>query len=176
MRTTFLEKRVAVEGEVEVPDGMMSFDSLVDYLGYPVELFGVSNRSLPPTRPGDNPDGFPRVALLDAASFLLWVIIGDYAYEQGATNLTGPGGVLSESEIRERPSQDVMSVPALSAHDEVLTVTSDVVGWVRRIDVSPRHYVGVYGFAGGAGRLGARPTPPAALRGLVASLTFRDYS
>ena len=177
MRTTFLERRLAVEAEVDVPETMFATRRLVRFLGYPVEMFSVSNRAIPPTAPTDNPDSFPRVNVLDASAFLLWVVLGDYAYDRGASTLTGPNGSLSEEEIRARPLRGAVdSVPALSSRDRGWTFTPSVFAWWRTFDVSPNHYVTLYGFTGGAPHYSRDSRPPAGLAGLVGSLRFRDYS
>ena len=176
----FLERRLGVEAEVDVPDDLYARERLVPSLGYPAELISVSNKKLPQTGRSDGLAAWPRVQGLGADGFLLWVTVGDYAFDAEAPELTGPRGQLDDEQIRARKPQRVDFVPQLSERDNggprAHTLWPDTYLWSREVIVSERHYVMLYAFVSGTTRFEASNRPPDKLGQLVGSMSFRDYS
>jgi hypothetical protein len=175
----FMEPRLGVEVDVDIPDGLEATGRLVPRLGYPGELCGFSNQRLPQTGPDDLPHSFPRVDALNASSMLVWLTVGDYAYDDGAATLTGPGKGTPVDVIRLRPHVEVGFVPSLSAADtggRTFSVWPDTYQWARTIAVSPRHYVNLYAWVPGLAEYVTSNQPPQAAAALVGSITIRDYS
>jgi hypothetical protein len=124
----------------------------------------------------DDPDNFPRVALLNASSFRLWAVVGDCVYDRGAPELAGPNGKLTDDEIRGATSRGVGAVQPLSAQDRNFAFSSTVYAWTRMLPLSRQHYVTLYVFSGGAARFTSNALPPAVLAGIAGSLACRDHS
>jgi hypothetical protein len=179
MTTRFLENRIAVEAEVDVPNGFSGHRRLVPFLGYPAEVFGVTNQPLRQTTHADSHPSMPRVELLRPGGMLVWVTAGDYAFDENAPALTGPKGKLSDDEIRARPAVEVSFVPPLSERDtgfrEPMRWPNAHI-WARGIVLSPRHYINLYAFAYGTDEFTANNRPPREMAEIVGSLKFRDYS
>lgn len=169
--TSFLEPRVGVEAALSLPVEAIPQDKLVKFLGYPVELFGVSSQSLSQTLPGESPDGLPRISELTPGNYLFWVVVRDYGYESGADELKGPGLGPDLAAIRARPARRVNGIPPLAPEEQVGGPVQNVSVWRRDIGVSAYHYVTVFGFAAGAA--GRAPKPIGAL---MESMELRDYT
>jgi hypothetical protein len=171
MEQSFLEARVGVEAHADVPAGYTALPRVVENLGYPVQVLAVSNKAVQPEFDPDG-DGFPSLDGLGANDFLVWVLAGDYAYDGGATELTGPDGGAA---IQQRPFVEAEAGGPLSAADSGFAFRRKGYAWWRRVNLSAHHYIVAYAFVGG-GPLADRPAAPAALAKLFETLRFRDYS
>lgn len=178
MRRKFLEERLAVEVELTLPNGFDATGPLAPLVGYPAELVGVSNRSLPAADERSAHDHLPQVDGLGAGGALLWVTVGDYAYDGGAPELTGPKGRLDAGRIRARPARQVGFVPPLNEGDSPAS-THRWPGyhqWSRVIPISEHHYLTLYAWTQETEEIRRTERPPEALAAAVGSMEVRDYS
>jgi hypothetical protein len=154
---------------LKTPPGFGTERRLVPGLGYPWELGGVLNAPVPRGL-DDYTSGFPRVAVLPARGVLLWLTVGDRAYDDYQEHVgDSPPDQSPEPFALQRASgrRVVRSQFDLASMTAYENRWENVRTWFRVIELDGTKYCQVNFFAGNSPY-----APLAAISETIASLEF----
>lgn len=165
----FDETLSGVKCTLEAPFGFGTEKRLVPGLGYPWELGGVLNAPVPRGL-DDYTSGFPRVAGLPARGVLLWLTVGDRAYDAYQERIgESPPDESPEPFRLQRASggRVVRSRFDLASMTQYANRWENVRAWFRVVDLDGGKYCQVNFFAGNSPY-----APLAVISETIASLEF----